>query len=556
MNNLTFAEYIEEEFGTEEPLTPKRKLTQEEFFALQNARQEKRNKIIETAEEFRRNLSKNPIAHTLRKYQIEALKQISVAHKNGFKRIMVKLPTGAGKTSLASHIINNMNKAGKRVLFVCDRIELINQTSARLFADGIDHGVIQADHPLEDSSKLIQVCSIQTLDRREILNADMIIIDEAHTLYSAHIRLIKANPNIPILGLSATPFTRGLGKYFETMVVGATTQQLIDLGFLCKPTVFAPTEPDLENVKVVAGEYKNDDLSKAVNIPRYVGDIVSHWLKLADNKSTICFAVDIAHSKNIVDEFQKYGVNAAHIDAYTPKEQRRVLIANFKAGIIKVLSSVDVLSKGFDYPGAEVAILARPTKSLSTYIQQGGRVLRISPETGKKGCLILDHAGNTAFHGYVQDETTNILDSGDKKSSKSSVSKLKEVKKSVKACPSCFFMKSTAKCPNCGHESIPKNTSIGTDGYLVEMTEEIVIKPKTGKDFLVSDKFRLYGELKQYCIDKNYKIGSAYYMFNDLVGEFPDCFVSDAPLLTPSQQLIGYFKYLAIRKAKSKYFRK
>lgn len=496
-------------------------------------------------------------APTLREYQKTALQKLSVARKEKHRAIILKAPTGSGKTVIATQILYNMFISGKSAMMLCDRIELINQTSDMLIEFGIDHGVIQATHKRENWTKKIQVASIQSLMNRQYILVDVLIIDEAHTLFKEHIKyvnwLLENNPNVMIIGLTATPFSKGLGKVFTKCVPITTTKELIELGFLCKPTVFAPSKPDLEKIKVVAGDYKLDELEKAVIQPKLIGDIVEHWIKLAFNKPTVVFATSIKHSKAIVEEFKSRGILAEHLDAYTDDVERKKLIKNFKAGIIKILSSVDILSKGFDYPGAEVAILARPTKSLSLYIQQAGRVLRISPETGKKSCLILDHAGNTERHGFVTDDTTEELDKGNKKESSIAVKKEKNTHIPV-VCPSCSVVKTTVICDNCGFEHKPKNTVESAEGYLIKLeVEEVAKKSKLVKDMLIDNKFLLYGQLKQLCIDKDWRTGRAFYIFKDIVGREPnniEC-LADPYEVTP--QLKSYLRHLQIKKAKSNF---
>lgn len=492
----------------------------------------------------------------LREYQVEALVKLGQARKLGNKAVILKAPTGAGKTVIASTILLNCFTGNKRAMMMCDRIELINQTSETLEKYGIDHGVIQASHPKENWKKIIQVASVQTLARRNWIVVDVLLIDEAHTLHKTHIQyiawLLEQNSNVMIVGLTATPFTKGLGKYFSKCIAVATTQQLIDLGFLCKPTVFAPSAPDLEKIKVTGGDYQLDELEKATNTPKLVGDIVEHWINLAFDKPTIVFATSINHSKAIVDEFKRHGINAEHLDAYTDEIERKKIIKAFKSGTIKILSSVDILSKGFDYPGAEVAILARPTKSLSLYIQQGGRVLRISPETGKKGCLILDHAGNTERHGFITDDTTEELDTGNKKDAIKST--IKKDKHEPVVCPSCYFNKATSICSNCGFEHTPKNKVVSTDGFLVEISVVTETKKKlTVKEELISNPLYLYGQLKQLCINKNWKSGRAFFMFKDLIGREPNRIEQIAPEQMPTLKLQSYLKHIQIKNAKSKY---
>lgn len=513
--------------------------------------------------------------NVIRNYQQNAINMMSESFRSGYKHIMLMLATGAGKTTVASYIIqtNLERNSNFKCMFICDRIELINQTSVRFTNDGIDHGVIQADHIKTDESKNVQICSIQTLaarykktfiydqatqSRKEIVSfkkPDLIFIDEAHTLHNEHKEIMRLLPNTPIVGLSATPFPVGLGKYFKKLVVGATTKQLQELGYLVKAKVFAPSKPDLEKIKIVDGDYKQDELEKEVIKPKLIGDIVEHYIKLAHNKPAICFAVNIAHSKAIREAFWKANIHCEHLDAYTDETERKNIIERFRKGEIKVLTSVEILTKGFDCPAAEVAILARPTKSLSVYIQQIGRVLRISPETGKKGAIILDHSGNTEEHGFCDDDREYFLDDGEKKKGGIKLKKCKEEK--VNICPSCFFAKTKFVCENCNFEFLPKNKIVTEDGSLVEIEkDEIfdVIPRKTTKAKLAMHPIKLYSELLQMCKDKEWKTGRAYYLFNDIVGSFPDETVkNEAEATTVSEQVYNMVTHLNIKNARRKF---
>lgn len=502
--------------------------------------------------------------NTARPYQTEAIKQLGEAFKAGYKHIMLMLATGAGKTTIASDIIKrNMERNPNfKAMFICDRVELINQTSVRFENDGIDHGVIQATHPKENFFKRIQICSIQTLARRDYKKPDLIFIDEAHTLYAEHIEIMVKWPEVPIVGLSATPFTPSLGKYFKKLVVGATTKQLQDLGFLVNAKVFAPSKPDLETIKVTKYKNKEDDydedqLIDKVMQPKLIGDIVEHYIKLAHGKPAICFAVNIAHSKAIREAFWKANIYCEHLDAYTDDIERKKIIEKFKNGEIQVLTSVDILTKGFDSPAAEVAILARPTKSLSIYIQQVGRVLRISPETGKIEAIILDHSGNTELHGFCNEERDYELDDGERKKAGIKYKKCKG--EAVNICPSCFFAKTQFKCENCGFEFLPKNTVVSAEGNLVQLIEDEVfgnevVEKTTGKGKLAKDPKKLYGELLQMCRDKGWKEGRAYYLYADIAGEFPTNSIKYECIIGPvSKEVYNMVTHLNIKNAKSKF---
>lgn len=491
----------------------------------------------------------------LRAYQNEAINQLDDCLNRNVKSVIFDIPTGGGKTTIASDILASCHQDNMRAVFVCDRRELINQTSARLDEDNIDHGIIMADHEKTSWKKQIQVASIQTLARRQKLEVDLIIIDECHVLHKAHLQLIKDNPEAIVIGLSATPYSKGLGKHFQEKIRVASVQELIDLGFLVQPRVFAPSSPDLEKIKVVRGDYDEEELAKATNTPKLVGDIVEHWIQLAKNKPTLVFAVNIAHSKAIREEFIKHEINCEHLDCFTSEEDRKNIIRDFRAGQIEVLTSVDILSKGFDYPGAEVAVLARPTKSLSLYIQQAGRVLRISPTTNKTNCLILDHAGVTEAHGFITDDRDIKLDMGNKVEASAKVEKKEN--KSICVCPSCAFVKTTFVCENCGYEFKKKSQIISSEGYLIEIKQDDVFKSKVVvksiSSILCADHAKLYGELKTMAINLNWKQGRAYFIFKDIVGDFPSRDVQNTKLLNVSVETQNMVKHLQIKFSKSKY---
>ncbi len=306
----------------------------------------------------------------LRPYQIDTIDKLRAQLRKGIKRIVVSACCGYGKTTVASEIIDCALEKGKSSIFIVDRISLINQVSERLDEENIRHGIIQGNHPRSDPNALVQVASIQTLAMRRVPHFDLGIIDECHVLHKTHKTIMERYYNVTFIGLSATPFTKGLGKHFESLVTGATINELISLKYLIEPTVYAPSEPDMSGVKTVAGDYEKKGASCAVNKPHLVADIVSTWLKLAKGLPTLVFAQDIAHSKAICSDFKDSGVNAVHIDCYLKTEEKAEIIKQHKSGKITVLVNVGILDKGYDYPGLKCGVLARPTRSLILHIQQ------------------------------------------------------------------------------------------------------------------------------------------------------------------------------------------
>ena len=247
----------------------------------------------------------------LRPYQSDAIEGLRSALRDGLKRVCLYSPTGSGKTEIAIAMIASALGRGKRVAFLVNWIELGIQALRRIRASGVDAGLIQGDNSYNTSAAVV-VCSIQTVARRGLPDVDLIVVDEAHGVpgSTAYVDLLKSRNNLPVIGLSATPFAVGMGRnvpglglLFERLVPATTIRDLIDQGFLVDVEVFAPSEPDLRGVKVVAGDYQQTQLGKAVDKPELVGDIVQHWKRLAGGKPSVCFATSIAHSKHIVERF-------------------------------------------------------------------------------------------------------------------------------------------------------------------------------------------------------------------------------------------------------------
>jgi superfamily II DNA or RNA helicase len=467
--------------------------------------------------------------NNLRQYQVDSINDLRKAILKGHKRIVLQLATGGGKTTIASEMIRKANEKGKKCLFLADRIELVEQTSKRLDYEGIDHGIIMGNHERYKPHSINQVCSPQTLARRATPDADLVIIDECHVAYGIHKKMMQAMPNTVFIGLSATPFTKGLGKLYSNLVVGATTTKLTDEGYLVPVKVFAPSKPDLTKLRTVAGDYDEKELFARVNKPKLVADIVDTWIKRGENRPTIGFAVNVLHSQALCEQFKDRGIRAAHIDSYMPTKLREQLVNDFKDGYIKVLFNVGILDKGFDYPEASCLIMARPTKSLMLYIQQAGRVLR--PHPTKEDAIILDHAGNTQAHGFVTDDLPQELDDGTKR--KVEPSQKKQEEKGT-LCTSCAYVKKKYeyKCPCCGFTPKKKDAGIDVEkGDLLEVTRTKIT---------MVDKQKLYSELLYVEVEKGYKRGFAAQMYRNKFGVWPKG-LNDIPRI-PSLDTMNYIK--------------
>jgi hypothetical protein len=227
-------------------------------------------------------------------------------------------------------------------------------------------------------------------------------------------------------------------------VVGAYCDDLVREGWLVDPVVYAPAAPDLRGVHTVGGDYREDELERAMARPRLVGDVVDTWARLAGGRRTVCFAVSIAHSEMIVAAFRKAGVPAEHLDGSTPRTLRDATLTRLRSGYTKLVSNCMVLTEGWDLPALEVAIVARPTASLNLHLQMLGRIMRAAD--GKAGSVVLDHAGNYGRHGLVTQRLTYSLEDR--------VRPDRPGEAPTKTCPECSMVvpAGTYECPGCGHQ--------------------------------------------------------------------------------------------------------
>lgn len=396
----------------------------------------------------------------LRDYQIHCIDEVRLRFQGGDNNVLVCAPTGAGKTVIASRIIKDARAKGRKVAFVVDRLSLIAQTSTMLDLYGIPHGIIQGKHDRHRPWEFVQICSIHTLNRRGWADFDLVLIDECHTVYkSTKQHLLKRE--VPTIGLTATPFAKGLGQQYDGVVNVTTTDKLIKQGFLSTFRILSAVEPDMTGVKVVAGEWDEKETSKRAL--KIVGDVVKEYLEHGNDQKFICSAVDIAHAEELCRQFVTAGQNCVTYTSKTSEDEREAIATEFRRSdsSIKGLVTVTAATKGFDVPDIGVVIIARPLRnSLAELIQLIGRGLRISE--GKLECIILDHTGNCmrfweAMFEFFAKGVEELDDGQKKEPAKKKPSEAKEPKK----CPACHHLHHPApSCPHCGYEYPVKKTEV------------------------------------------------------------------------------------------------
>lgn len=387
----------------------------------------------------------------LRPYQQTGVDSIRAEYINKKKSPLFVLATGGGKTVIFCHIAQQTALKNKNVLILVHRVELLRQTSKALQKSGVEHGLINPKYTPNLRAN-VQVASVQTLIKRleKINPPDLIIIDEAHHATAGSWRkVVDYFPNARILGVTATPIRgdgKGLDELFDSIVVGPQTPDLIELGYLVKPVIFAPpTAIDFSAVKIVRGDYDQKQVTEIMDRPTITGSAVEHYKKICPGVPCVVFCVSVSHAEHVAEEFRQNGFKAYSVDGSQDDETRSRILNGLGDGTIEVVTSCDLISEGTDIPAIECAILLRPTQSTGLYIQQVGRALRLAE--GKNRAVILDHVGNVMNHGFPDDVREWTLE-GRKKGKRKSKD---EPEVRARQCESCFVVHEPAPtCPNCG----------------------------------------------------------------------------------------------------------
>jgi len=427
----------------------------------------------------------------LRDYQEAAISRIRDSFRQGNKRVLLVSPTGSGKTVIFSYVAAGTAKNHKRVLIIAHRRELLKQISKALKAAGVKHAVLTAGYRGIPATPVV-VASVFTLAKRlkRWPEPSLIVGDECHhfTPDSTWGKVVNHFPNAFLLGVTATPERldgKGLGLMFDDMVVGPSVAELTAQGFLSPADVYAPSIPDLNSVRSRAGDYAGTDLEVAMDKPSITGSAVSHYTKLAAGKRACVFCVSVKHAKDVAEDFRRVGYNAHHVDGSMDIDVRDKILSDFESGTVQVLTSCDLISEGFDIPAIEVAILLRPTQSLSLYLQQVGRAIRIHPD--KTSTIVLDHAGNTARHGFIDEHRDWELTDG-------SVRKKREGEQPspARTCPDCYAVhRPMPVCPKCGHVYKANNRKVEErEGELIQISKSHEAEDAAGEQDLTR-RFRV-----------------------------------------------------------------
>lgn len=436
----------------------------------------------------------------LREYQNEIIRDVRTAYKAGKRTPCIVLPCGGGKSVIVAEIAKKTTEKGNRVLFIVHRKELCDQIRSTFSRWGVN-------------MDLCTIGMVQTicrhLDRLE--PPALIITDENHhSKAGSYIKIYNAFPDARRVGVTATPVRldgSGLSDVNDVLVVGVDAKWLIKNQYLSPYDYYAPSMADLSNVRTVHGEFETKSAEKAMLKKAIFGDVITNYKSLAKDRQAICYCVSVKHSKAMAEAFNDAGITARHIDGETPKPERDDIIVQFRQGKIKILCNVDLISEGFDVPDCECAILLRPTKSLTLYIQQSMRCMRF--KYGKRA-VIIDHVGNYARFGLPDEHREWTLEGKKKQTKKQD----KEDEPPVKQCEKCFMVFPAkdseghyyTSCPYCGYVFPKSSREIREEKKAVlEKIESFVL------NYDSPDQCKSYLELLNYAKRKGYKPGWAWY---------------------------------------------
>jgi len=447
--------------------------------------------------------------------QRDQIDRVAGSMRRGNKRVLMQAATGAGKTIMATEILHRAISKGSSTWFIVPRKELMRQTSKTYDKFKIPHSFIASGYNYDFTATNF-VCSLQTLTGRldKLKPPAIAIIDETHYGGAGLDKVIKwleAN-NCYIIGLSATPKKGngdGMDKWYQDLVIGLPMGELIKLGRLSEFKLFAPSVPDLSDIKIVAGDYNKKQMGAWMDDHGEVliGDAVTTYKNNAMGRLGITFASSIKESKRTAQAYRDAGVPACHLDGTVSHEVRQAVINRFADRELLQIVSVDIMCFGFDLAaqvGRDVVIECMsdvaPTKSEAKQLQKWGRVLRVKDNPAQ----IFDHAGNVFEHGMPDELRKWTLKGRDKRVRKEQ----QEREIEMRQCKECYFCHpSGPHCPNCGNiYPIQSRVIKQVEGEL----EEIKTVQRKKEKRMEVGMAKSYKDLLAIENDRGYKKGWAY----------------------------------------------
>ena len=481
-------------------------------------------------------------------------------HHGTDDRVIHCAPTGSGKTVIQAMIAKREMDRGNKTAILTPRNEIFGQTFD-LCCDFIGAGNVtrlRARRQGESWNPVapVHVVSWPTLVSRAkrtdwwFPRVDRVLVDECHLSMAPKILEILEHyaPKARIDGYTATPARqtgKGLGRFFTEIKHVTSVRRLIEQGFLAPCEYWGGSTPDMTGIRVVRGDYEKKKLSKACI--KLVGDAVDNWLRLAEERQTIVFAVDIAHCEMLAHKFVQVGIKAASLHVRLPQDQRDRIVADFKSGKIQVLVNVSIASYGFDSPEVSCIQICRPTRSIVLHLQMIGRGMRPKPDGSE--CLVLDHAGNVRSLGFADDLFRWRLDEG--RQAMARVNEKGEAQEPKNhTCEECGHIFAGSRvCPKCGWQVPFTKRDVATvDGDLVRIGKQLVKRLPEG--FPTHENF--YGMLRHHCQEKGFNPKWAASMYRQKCDVWPPFHWNNMAMIPPNARVKNWIIGMQIRYAKGR----
>lgn len=416
--------------------------------------------------------------YQLRPYQSNAAEEIRAHFSSNKPNTLLVMPTGAGKTLVMIDLAHYYAGCGKSVFIVVAGRSIVEQTSDRFSDLEINHGVLMGDDKRTNLGASIQVCSIDTICRRAMLDLpiDVLIIDEVHGCESPSYKALIGcvNGKGKILGVTATPWTKdGFGWFISNEVRPVTMRDLIVQGYLCPLKYYQPAVMDMSLVSTAIDDYDQAESMREFEKQAIYGDVISKYKELCLGELTFVYCINLSHAASFKRLFLDAGIPCDVITGDTSIAERTKILEEFDLVI-----SVGTLTTGVDVPRLKNIFLCRPTQSKTLHIQMLGRGTRTSP--GKEFCRVFDCVGNVRRHGFIVDETPATMEKPVKKLRKDNDA---QYSAPVKVCEECEAMcsASAGSCKECGYIfEKPKYKTYGGD--LIEMDDSLGARIKIRAD--------------------------------------------------------------------------
>lgn len=426
----------------------------------------------------------------LRDYQEAALNNVAAAYRADKRRVVLTMPTGAGKTVTAAAMATVAISRGYRVLMLVHRQELVHQAEAAMRSAGLEVGVVWKKR--KEVNAAVVITTIQSRMKLDTYGPeDLIIVDECHHAVSRTWKDRLDQHQARVLGLTATPLRRdgrGLREVFDALVIGRRVDELIAAGSLSGYRLLAPPGGyNMDGAKKRMGDFAPEAAQQEAMIR--VADVVDAVTKHARGRKMLVFCVSILHAEETREKLHAQGIRCDLLTGKTSDKQRAAVEQQFRDGELDALINVDLFGEGYDCPECDCVVLARPTMSLSLYLQQVGRAMR--PADGKKDALIIDCARNSQRLGLPDAIREWSLDSTRKKT--------KERDASLWTCPECFSSHPPGKlkCQYCEHER-------EINSRMIEETPEVLVEiANTRGEDIAGDIAQLHGKTVAYAAAKH-----------------------------------------------------